>query len=112
MRKQALSEINRLIDNHCTKCPVFGDLNSNSHPCKTNCDIGSRLINLGKDLRSTSVKRTEEVLNKGKDMTTKEIKYLVEKGVTKREIARSLKLNHNKGMKMINEILSVLESVG
>lgn len=112
MRKQALSEINRLIDNHCKQCPVFEHKMSNSHPCKTNCDIGSSLIKLGKDLRSTSVKRTEEVLNKGKDMTTKEIKYLVEKGVTKKEIVKSWRVNHNQGMKMINEILSVLESVG
>lgn len=114
-RRSILRKVDKLIDNNCRVCPLYGQQNrSHSHQCTEVCEVGISLIELGREIESLSKSNilTRKILDKGPDMTTKEVKTLVDLDVPRHRISKALNLNSNSGGKLINEIVSNLKTTG
>lgn len=113
-RRKILRRVDHLIDNHCKICPIFGTQKASQHQCTVVCEVGLELIDLGKRMESNSKEQLfiKSTLDKGRDMTTKEIKQLYDMGVPKHRITRSLKMGRNKCYEMIQEIVKNLDRTG
>lgn len=106
MRKQILNEIDRLLVNNCHSCEKFNDKGlRHTQFCKVKCPVGIRLIKLGEQLSGPRNKKVDRILDKGKEMTTDEIVYLLQRGVTRKVIAKRIRIDSNNSAKFFRSIL-------
>ena len=87
-RLKILAKIDDIENMHCSICTV--DVRKSNEYCYTKCEQGLEIRTLGDQLLSSDAKRIEQTLAKGKEMTTKEIRFLLSKEVTRKEIARAV----------------------
>ncbi len=92
MRKEILKEIDELVTNNCEKCPYFGKQSNEQKYCLLECEVGRMLKIQGDRLLEINEIKQRETLNKGADMTTEEILYLRNKGVSRNEIGKHAKI--------------------
>ena len=95
-RKNVLNKINDILDNKCRSCKVRKKLRSHTtslhNYCLKKCDFGKELQRYGNDLISISNQKANEIINKGRNVTTDEINYLLERGFDRRFIKEHLSL--------------------
>lgn len=82
---------------------MSGDVNKHSY-CIDSCDIGKQLKKHGDKLLSLSREKAENILSKGKDMTTNDIKYLLERGYFKQDIAKHMGLSKTRARHILRDI--------
>src|SRR5690625_1592777 len=87
-RLKILAKIDDIENMHCSICTV--DVRKSNEYCYTKCEQGLEIRTLGDQLLSSDAKRIEQTLARGKEMTTKEIRFLLSKEVTRKEIARAV----------------------
>lgn len=91
MRVQILDKITKLEKENCEGCTI--DASSfwrKDHYCLRECSVGAEICALGDELTEISKSRQKQTLLKGKDMTREEIKYLRNKGVSRKRIAKAI----------------------
>ena len=108
MRMQVLQQINALENRHCTGCKLRDGLSADDKAsfCIRKCDIGKEIKKLGDKLLSKNDNRIKLTLAKGKDMTTSDVRYLLEKEVSRNVIARALNIRSEDQKSFFNQILS------
>ncbi len=87
-RLKILAKIDDIENKHCSVCTI--DMSDSNKYCYTHCNYGFELRELGDELLSSDAERIEQTLAKGKDMTTNEIRFLLSKEVTRKEIAKAI----------------------
>lgn len=101
-RLNVLSKVDELLDNNCSLCSLKAN-NKHSY-CMSECPVGKDLKKLGEQLLKPSQERTKAILRKGKYLTHKEIKFLLdEKNVTQREVAQAMGITKSTLERMMNE---------
>lgn len=94
-RLKILEKINNLEDNHCSVCEIrdtYNMVNSQSY-CLEKCNIGTELQELGNKYEEIGEKRIDYILSKGKNMTSSEILYLLNRRVTRKTIANAMEVS-------------------
>lgn len=86
-RLKILAKFDNLQDEHCATCSVE---RWNTNDCHKHCDVGKEIKSLGEMLMQKNRDKTKETLAKGDKMTTKEVQVLIEKGFTRKEIAKRI----------------------
>lgn len=102
-RMNILDQLSDLEDEHCYKCPFYDS--KDNRFCLSNCEIGKEMSVLGDKLLSIDDEKIEEYLAKGLDMTTKEIVFLIDKGVTRQRIAKTFEIDRSEAGRIISEVL-------
>ncbi len=87
-RLKILAKIDEIENKHCSVCTI--DMSDSNKYCYTHCEHGFDLRALGDELLSSDTDRIKRTLAKGKDMTTKEIRFLLSKEVTRKDIAKAI----------------------
>lgn len=105
-RLETLSKIDELEAKHCKGCKLITRKGKVDSYCVTRCKIGAELKQLGNQLLGSRDEKIKETLKKGKDITTNDVVYLVNNGVSRKKIIRELKINSNEGVSLIKEILN------
>lgn len=94
MRIKTMQQIDQLEEEHCKTCEKLTNINAYSsdrlHYCNTKCNIGQGLKALGNKLLGASDDKVKEILKKGQAMTTKEVEFLLDKRVARKEIQLAL----------------------
>src|SRR5699024_7223525 len=90
MRNQILKQIDKIESTHCDSCPISCGVYEKHRYCISECEVGERLAEVGNEWISESEKRKEEILSKGRDMTTEEVQYLLNKGYGRRKIGHAI----------------------
>jgi len=93
MRAEITKEIDELRDKHCTNCEKtsgFRFSHEKDRYCINECPIGKKFKGIGDRLLDISREKTDQILSRGKDMTTSDVKLLIDRGVTRKEISKRL----------------------
>lgn len=94
MRMEIINQISALEDKHCNGCKAIEEIRATgserSRYCNTHCEIGQELNALGSQLLDISNAKVKATLEKGDNMTLKDILKLREKEVKQVDIARAL----------------------
>lgn len=85
-RLKILAKIDDIENKHCSICTI--DVGNTNKYCHTKCDIGKELKSYGDQLLGNRQSKLEKILAKRKNMTTNEVKYLLEQGVTRSKLAK------------------------
>jgi len=101
-RLKILARIDDIEEEHCASCTI--DKGSTNKYCYTKCDVGKELRSYGDQLLGNRQDKVEETLAKGKDMTTNEVKYLLDQGVTRKKIGRLIGVPTVKNAEYFNEL--------
>ena len=96
-RLEILDKISDIEDKHCSICTI--DTSKDNKYCYTECSYGLEIRELGKQLESQDKEKIKETLNKGKDMTIKDVKMLLNKGVPREKVARNIGIRSNANTK-------------
>jgi hypothetical protein len=96
-RMKIYDEIDDLLAN-CRKCPKHNPRGYYIKECR-GCSVLDELQALGKQLYQKKPRKQEErirsILEKGQDMTTSEVRYLIKNGVTQKRISHALGMDPN-----------------
>lgn len=101
-RLSVLEEIDRLYDNNCVTCE-YNESNLANKPCYNGCEIGKKLRACGDRIMQISRKKSTDILKKGQKMTLDEMRRLIERGVTIKEIAEHKGVSVYRLTKMLKE---------
>ena len=93
-RTKIIHQIEDIEREHCQPCDLVTD-HASVDLCMA-CEHGKRLKGLGDDLMNLTQSRTEQILAKGQDMKRSEIEWLLQRGVSEREIIKTLKIGYKK----------------
>lgn len=102
-RVSILNKINEIETNHCLGCEMLSSDHLNF--CYEKCLQGMEIKRLGDALSNRSKDKINRLLDKGHDITTEEIKYLINKGVTRTEITKALKVDRSSAKSWFDSIL-------
>lgn len=94
-RVEILKNVDNLIKDNCMSCSYFNKQDQRHKFCQEECKVGKELMSLGDNLLSTRKKRYRNMLAKGEDLTTKEIKKMLEVGIKPTEISKSTGMEIN-----------------
>lgn len=112
-RKVTLEQLNHLVDNFCNPCDVRqlyrGQITKIQNYCLHQCPIGEKLKSLGNHLLDISNREANNILSKGRAMTTKEVRYLINRGFSKEKINNYLNLNENELKKYFEKVVRGIE---
>lgn len=92
-RLEILSEIDKVYDANCESCPLKNE--TNRDVCEV-CPAGIALEKLGDKLLQERRKKIDVILAKGLDMTRSDIQHLLNKGIARTEIMKSLGVGRKK----------------
>ena len=87
----AIADIER---EHCHPCELVTD-HASVELCMS-CEHGKRLKVLGDELSDLTQYGMKRILAKGQDMNRTEIEWLLQRGVSEREIIKTLKIGYKK----------------
>lgn len=108
MRLKILNQISELEDKHCNGCKVIEEIRSSGSErfryYNTHCEVGQELNALGSQLLDISNTKVKATLEKGEDMTLKDVLMLREKEVKQVDIARALGM-HTQTLRQMEEEL-------
>jgi DNA replication protein DnaC len=94
-RMRVYDQIDELLVK-CRKCPKHNPRGYYLHECR-GCPILDELQALGEQLHQKKPRKQEErirsILEKGQDMTTSEVHYLIKSGVPKKKISQALDMH-------------------
>lgn len=103
-RLKTLTKIDKLQEKHCSSCEFY-DARDNTF-CIRQCLIGKELKGLGNELFGSRDEKVAKILEKGADITTNDVVYLVENGVSRKDITQALGMNTDESIEVIEGILN------
>src|SRR5690625_2539130 len=105
MRLQILERIDKLEETYCRSCLILkGDHYKKHKYCITKCKIGKKFQECGNNLTALSLKKANDIIAKGRDMTTSDMLYLLERGFDKKDIQKFLRMGWRKASLMLRDI--------
>lgn len=109
-RSEIIIRIGQLLDNQCNVCPknkyTNGSISEINRICG-GCKTYEELQYLGRFLSGDDEgEKAKQILEKGKKMTTSELLYLLENGVSKKKIYKALQMNHTDFHKLLKNLQS------
>jgi len=105
MRTIILERIDKLEETHCQSCTIYpDDFVKRERYCITKCKIGKKLQECGNQLTALSLKKANDIIAKGQDMTTSDILYLLERGFFKKDIRKFLGMGVKKSSAIFRDI--------
>lgn len=106
MRVSILKQIDEIQNNYCKTCTISVSSRwSEKHDyCINECNVGKMLQKHGDKLLSLSREKAKRILAKGENMTTNDIKYLLERGYFKKDIAKHMGLSNTRARHILRDI--------
>src|SRR5690625_967706 len=105
MRLQILERIDKLEETHCQSCTIYpDDFVKRERYCITKCKIGKKLQECGNQLTALSLKKANDIIAKGQNMTTSDILYLLERGFFKKDIRKFIGMGLKKSSSLFRDI--------
>lgn len=100
-RLKILAKLDDLQDKNCSTCSVK---RWNTGNCYKHCDVGKEIKSLGEMLLQKNRNNTEKIIDKGENMTTNEVKTLLDKGMTRKKIAKIIGIPQQEIKEWFNQL--------